>query len=324
MGGTCLAFVRQPPGVAMDTDNENPKVSVIIPCYNGEKFIREAVESVLDQTYQNFEIIIVDDGSTDNSKATIELYLTDGRIKFIQHGRNRGIPAARNTGIKASTGHFIAFLDQDDIWYPEKLEKSLCAFDKGAESLGVVFSDVNIEERDGSVTRRTHRKYDSVKLGRKGFIRTLFMGNFIPTSSVVTRKICFNKLGLLDERLYGGDDFDFWLRVAGTFDFRYLSEVLLKIRRHSDNASSKAVYTMIDQSMSIIVPKAIQRYPFLASLKGRKTSSLYYSFGAYLIRDGEAAKARKFFIKAIRERSLNWKAWVRLLLSAIAACPKQR
>ncbi|MCD6154734.1 MAG: glycosyltransferase [Candidatus Verstraetearchaeota archaeon] len=293
----------------------NPKVSVIIPCYNGEKFIGEAIESVLNQTYQNFEIIIVDDGSTDGSKSVIKTFLKDPRIKLIEHERNKGIPAARNTAIKASKGEFIAFLDQDDLWYPEKLEKSLDAFERGGENLGVVFSDVDIEEKDGSVTRRTCRKYDPAKLGREGFIRALFWGNFIPTSSAIVRKTCFAQMGLLDEQLYGSDDRDFWLRIAGTFEFHHIPEALAKLRRHGANASLRGAYTMIEQSRLIITPRAIQRYPFLLPLKRKKISRLYYNFGAHLIRDRKPGRARRFFIKAILEDPLNWKAWARFLLS---------
>ena len=110
---------------------KNPTVSIIIPTYNRAHLIGRAIQSVLNQTYQNFEIIVVDDGSTDNTEEMIkEFQKHDKRIKYIRHEKNRGGAAARNTGIKVARGEYIAFQDSDDEWLPEKLEKQMDVFQR--------------------------------------------------------------------------------------------------------------------------------------------------------------------------------------------------
>lgn len=125
--------------------NEQPLVSVIMPCYNGERFIAEAIESVLGQTYQNWELIIINDGSTDNSEKIIkELLNKDNRIRYIKNNKNKGIPATRNVGIKASKGEYIALLDQDDFWMKEKLKIQMIEILKNNSSFGLKFSNTII------------------------------------------------------------------------------------------------------------------------------------------------------------------------------------
>jgi len=125
---------------------DTPRVSVVIPCYNGKRFISDAIESVLRQTWEDFELVIVDDGSVDTSVDIIKRYLRDDRVRLIQHDSNRGIAAARNTGIQNATGDYIGFLDQDDLWREDKLAVQLGRSEyKIGDRVDVVFSDVNIE-----------------------------------------------------------------------------------------------------------------------------------------------------------------------------------
>lgn len=298
---------------------KQPLVSVIIPCYNGEKFISKAIESVLNQTYQNWELIVVDDGSTDGSKKIINQFCnTDKRAHYIQHKKNKGIPSARNTGIKTSIGEYIAFLDQDDLWMKEKLELFIEEFSRYDSKVGIIFSDFQIVFADNIVSKNYKKVnyYKIQRLNKRNFIKKLFMRNFIKSASqVILRKECFSKLGLLDKNLYGGDDGDFWLRAAGKFDFQYLPKILVKIYLHKDNTTRKGSYRMIEDGMNIIVPKAVEQYPFLEYLRYKKYSKLHYSYGTHLFMDGQFLKARKYFIKAIKEDFLNWKAWARLLLT---------
>ncbi|GAH83893.1 unnamed protein product, partial [marine sediment metagenome] len=122
---------------------DNITVSVIIPTYNRADMVGRAIQSVINQTYQDFEIIIIDDASTDNTREVArEFQEREKRIKYFKHEINKGGGAARNTGIKNSKGEYIAFLDSDDEWYPEKLEKQIEIFNKNDENLGVVYSGV--------------------------------------------------------------------------------------------------------------------------------------------------------------------------------------
>ena len=117
----------------------HPTISVIIPTYNRAHLIGKAVKSVLSQTYQDFEIIVVDDGSTDNTEEIVKSF-TDYKIYYICHKHNRGASAARNTGIKASRGEYIAFLDSHDEWLPEKLDKQIKTFNSESSEVGVVYN----------------------------------------------------------------------------------------------------------------------------------------------------------------------------------------
>lgn len=309
-------------------NEEHPLVSVIMPCYNGEKFIGEAIESALNQTYKNWELIIVDDRSTDNSKKIIkQYYIADTRIQYIQHKKNKGIPSTRNTGIKISNGEYIAFLDQDDLWMKDKLDLFIREFNRYDAKVGIIFSDIEIVFADNIISRNYKKVnyYKIQKLNKRNFIKKLFMGNFIKTTSqVILRKECFNKLGLLDERLHGGDDGDFWLRAAGEFNFKYLDIPLTKYRFHKENTSKKIRYYMIEDAIVIIVPKIIKKYPFLKSIKNNKFSKLYYNYGIYLSEDAKFREAKKYYIKSLIENYLNWKAWIRLLFTYINYSYKRR
>lgn len=121
--------------------NKNPTVSVIIPTYNRAHLVGRAIQSVLNQTYKDFELIIVDDGSTDNTEDIIKKYQKkDERIKYIRRKKNKGGSVARNTGINAAIGEYIAFLDSDDEWLTEKLERQMKVFKSTSSEVGVVYS----------------------------------------------------------------------------------------------------------------------------------------------------------------------------------------
>jgi len=130
----------------------HPKVSVIIPTYNRANFLRSAIQSVLNQTFKDFEVIVVDDASTDNTRQLIHEFVDD-RICYIAHNKNRGGSASRNTGIESSKGKFIAFLDDDDMWMPTKLEKQLLLVNMNPE-ISVVYTGARIIDKDGKAGRQ--------------------------------------------------------------------------------------------------------------------------------------------------------------------------
>ncbi|PIZ44424.1 hypothetical protein COY31_02670, partial [Candidatus Wolfebacteria bacterium CG_4_10_14_0_2_um_filter_39_18] len=157
------------------------RVSIIIPAYNAASFIGDSVRSALTQTYPNKEIVVVDDGSTDDTRAILEEYIKSGQIKYF-YQENKGPAAARNLGIKNSSGEFIAFLDADDVWLPEKLKKQIDLFKN--PKVGLVYSDM---EFFGD--KFPFKKYSEMTKGfyRGEAMRELIKRNFIPISSVVLR-----------------------------------------------------------------------------------------------------------------------------------------
>lgn len=186
-----------------------PKVSVIIPTYNRAALIARALDSVLAQTYKDFDIVVIDDGSVDNTHEVIKPYLA--RIKYVQQ-KNGGISVARNRGIQESTGQYIAFLDSDDYWAPEKLQLQVEILDRDAK-VGIVYVRMPIVNEHGEVLGM---KPNGVS-GRN-FQELLRVWGDLPTSSVMTRRECFDRLGMFDDDLPPMEDIDMWIRIAHDYD----------------------------------------------------------------------------------------------------------
>lgn len=300
-------------------ERKKPLVSVIMPCYNGEKFIGEAIESVMNQTYKNWELIIIDDNSMDNSEKIINNYLSDSRIKYIKSKKNKGIPVVRNIGIRVSKGEYIAFLDQDDIWVQKKIEKQLNLFYKKNERLGLIFGDVlNINSEGKEIKGIASQTFNNKKMkilesNKIEIIRTLYLRNFIPFVTVIVNKEVFTKIGLLDESLVGGaDDYEFCLRLVGNFKIMYMNEILAKKRIHKRN------FSRVDRFLSDeikISEKIIEIYPYLAKYKNKKLGGGYYSCGRFYQTKGEFIKSRQKFIKAISYNPWQWKYYITYLLT---------
>jgi len=199
---------------------ENPLVSVIIPCYNAALTLAETVTSVLEQTYKNVEIIIVDDGSTDNSRDVAVSF--GSRVTYIPK-ENGGPAGARNLGIRRSRGELIAFLDADDLWLPEKLSKQI-NFLHAHPDTALLCSAVNRKYENGSTEIKS---CSDLPDSRISFVR-LWQDNPITTSTVVCHREVFTAVGNFDENktIQSVEDYDLWLRIAGTFTVRFLDEPL--------------------------------------------------------------------------------------------------
>jgi glycosyltransferase involved in cell wall biosynthesis len=210
-----------------------PDVSVIIPTYNRAKLVSRAIKSVLAQTYYNFELIVIDDASTDNTKNIIANF-QDKRISYIRQKKNKGAPAARNTGIKLAKGLFIAFLDDDDEILPAKIEKQVNKFSLVSKKVGLIYSGSElIEEKDNSILKVYTPKY-------KGNVQQrLLLGPTICGShTALIRKKCFERVGGFDEMLKSCQDWDMWKRISEYFDFDFVAEILSRTYLHQHQISS--------------------------------------------------------------------------------------
>ncbi|MCM8775444.1 MAG: glycosyltransferase [Candidatus Omnitrophica bacterium] len=203
------------------------RVSIIIPTYNRKHLVSDAIESVLAQTYKDYEIIVVDDGSTDGTEEMIRSKYGD-RLHYIRQ-TNQGISAARNAGIRSAKGDFIAFLDSDDMWLPEKLEKQITYLDQHS-NLGFLCTRFKAYS--------IHNK-DAVRFGPEGFstkfAELLMSDNFIPTSTVMVRRAVLDDVGLFDPDIPTYEDFDLWLRIAKKYPFDCLQDILTIYREHPQN-----------------------------------------------------------------------------------------
>lgn len=225
---------------------KTPLVSVLIPTFNRASLVERAIKSVLKQTYDHFELLIIDDHSTDNTESVIRSF-DDDRIKYLDNERKKGAQGARNTGILASQGSYIALLDSDDEWLPAKLKKQMKILTDKRDVDLVYTGQVSIYQ-DGS-KQKFYRK------PRENYFKELLKVNCIgPASTVVAKKICFLQIGLFDESLPAKQDYDMWLRLSQEYDFYCIPEPLI-LKYEFDQKSDKRIYNLtnkIEGSLKIL------------------------------------------------------------------------
>jgi glycosyltransferase involved in cell wall biosynthesis len=219
-----------------------PRVSVVIGSYNHERYVGETIQSVLDQTYQDFEIVITDDGSQDGTVNEIRKF-TDPRITLTVFEKNKGACIAFNTSIAKSQGEYIAVLNSDDAFKPEKLEKQVRFLDEHRE-IGAVFTNAMIIDDNGNNIDNRQNPYSYISKHRNKtrheWLRHFFyLGSSPCHPSVLIRKECYKTVGLYDPRLGQIPDVDFWIRLCMKYNIHILPEKLVKFR-YRDNAANQS------------------------------------------------------------------------------------
>lgn len=268
---------------------KNPTVSVIIPTYNRAHLVGRAIQSGLNQTYQDFEIIVVDDGSTDNTEEVVKSF-NDPRIRYIMHEKNRGGSAARNTGVRAARGKYIAFLDSDDEWLPHKLWKQVEAFENLPADFGLIYTRVCYKNPEGRVT------YGPLPRAYGFVFPQLLKGNVIGTcSSVIVKQKVFSKVGLFDEHLPARQDLDMWLRISRHYKVFPLREVLTVCYVHEERITSNIEAKVI--AHEIFLRKYLQDL----SKHPRAYSWQLYGLGMLYLQKGEVRQAKKFLLESIKQ-----------------------
>lgn len=277
---------------------DNPLITIITPTYNRGHFLDIAVQSVLEQTYGNFEFIIVNDGSTDDTFQRLEKYLTDQRIYYFRQ-ENQGQSVARNLALSKGKGDFICFLDSDNAWPPDKLEKSLSTFSKDS-SIDIVYGDcIVIDEMGNEVTRKNMKRYS----GR--ILPYMLRDNCVSMNTTMVRRGCFDTHGGLSGKRRVADDYDLWLRFSAYYNFRYIPEYLAYYRVMPDQISS-------DKNRRFQVNESILR-DFLSE-HGHSVSPsearegwmyFYTRKGRYLSNNGRKLEALKCFLRAFINKPLS-------------------
>lgn len=287
-------------GVAMDSQ---PLVSVVIATYNMGQYLPEAVESVLAQNWQNLEVIVIDDGSKDNTQNRMAVFDGTDRVRYIQT-ENRGQPRAKNRGLKEAKGDFIAFCDADDIWHPRKLTVQLPHFEDS--SVGVVYSEVSYIDQNGEAVDKP-QPYDR----HSGKVTNhLIIKNFIPFGTAIIRRACLEKNGYFDENLPMGIDWDLWLRYSVDWKFQYVPEKTYIYRIWSGQMSKN--YRGRYDNAFLILNKFLDHYPEV--LPKRLVSKAWADM--YVSRGMTIAAAEKTFKEPLRDvltglkvDSFYWPAW---------------
>ncbi len=239
-----------------------PKVSIIIPVYNAMKYLSETLETVVRQTFRDFELIIVNDGSSDGIEGWAT-QLTDPRFKLISQ-ENRGASAARNTGLAHAQGDYIAFLDADDLWEPTKLAKQIAVLDANAE-VGLVYTWVALTDEQGKLTGRVFKNDVEGNIWGQ-----LTERNLVECGSVaMVRRSCFETVGVFDCNLQSFvEDWDMWLRIASSYSFKVIKEPLVYYRQTS--ASGSKNWKAMEQGFRMVIEKAFaSASPELFYLKNR-------------------------------------------------------
>ncbi|MBU0468562.1 MAG: glycosyltransferase [Candidatus Omnitrophica bacterium] len=211
---------------------DNPLISVIMPTYNRSNMAENAAKSVLEQSYKNIELIIIDDGSSDKTKDVIN-GLSDARIKYIRHDTRKGGSAARNTGIKASRGEYLSFIDDDNLWMPDNLELQYKAFSNSSPDIGIVY--VWQEIRSFENNELLWKTQPTLKGNLKG---QFLYGQGIGGMNFLTKRECFNKIGLFDEELKACQDWDILKRLSEHYSFDFVPKELIVYYIHQERIST--------------------------------------------------------------------------------------
>ncbi len=288
-----------------------PKISVIIPSYNCAAYLATAVESVLAQTYTDHEIIVVDDGSTDTTAAAIAPYLD--RVQFIRQA-NKGLPGARNTGIRASTGELIALLDADDSWLPQKLALQLPAFDD--PSVGIVYSDFSVQYSDG---RFLDSYLANRPLASEGFIVDSYIrSRYLFPSTMVLRREAMEGCGLFDEEMVAAEDIELFARICLRWKVVRIPQALMirteGVHNITANTEKLSRYTIL------AFHKILQREPAMpAPTKAtlHKELALQYWYRGYADFQAGRSSARQNLIRAARYDKSKLRVYLPLLLATL-------
>ena len=293
-----------------------PAISVIIPIYNGEKTIKQTIESVLNQTFADFELIAIDDGSQDGTLDIVS-QIQDSRIKVFSYP-NAGVNVSRNRGFKHASGEFISFLDDDDLWTPDKLEAQYKALQNHPKA-GVAISWTDwIDESGNIIGRGGYVSWEGDALAR------MLLNDFVESgSNALIRKQAFIEVGGFDESLTHAEDWDMWLRLAARYHYTTVPKVQILYRIAANSVSSN-VFKMEAGSLQVI-ERAYANAP--ASIQHFKQVSLAnrYKYLTYKALEGAPVRykgllALRFLLQAIRydpvllRRRILWKVLFRIAI----------
>jgi glycosyltransferase involved in cell wall biosynthesis len=278
-----------------------PRVSVIVPAYNAAVYLPSAIDSVLAQTYSNWEIVIVNDGSTDHTRAIVDSYRPKLREKLHYiYQPNRGLPAARNTGMRAARGEFIALLDADDVWLPHRLARGVPVLDADPAT-GLVHARVVRIDMQGTIIGqlKVEPKYLSGRIARNIYTRRAH----IVCPTVMFRKSCMEAAGWFDETMQATEDRDLWFRIALRCNVAYIDEVLAYYRLSPSSITSNL--DRLVQGQLYFVAKhrdsgAATRLECLQAL-----GNIHREFGDSLFRGGAVTKAIGSYLRAVAYNPLS-------------------
>ena len=292
------------------------EVAVIVPCHNAARYLPRALDSVLAQTYPNFSLSVIDDGSTDETASVLRPYAAYGSC--IRQQRS-GVAAARNRGISVSKGRYIAFLDADDYWLPTKLERQIELLEQNP-GIGLVCSDCETIEKGKNIGAY----FSNGRVPAAGRLFELLAREcFVFTPTVVVRRACLEEVGWFNESLEVSEDFDLWLRISARWGVAVVPEVLAVREKRPDGLSlSTRPEKCFENGIA-----ALENVKSACSTLSRKQARAleraiadrYYVYGSYRLATGNGEESRTQFVKTIRLWPTHWRAWIKCGLTFLSA-----
>jgi glycosyltransferase involved in cell wall biosynthesis len=287
-----------------------PIVSVIIPTYNRNGFLRSAIESVLNQTFQAFEVIVVDDASSEDVQGIVQGF-HDRRIKCIRHETNKGEAGARNTGLIHAQAEYIAFLDDDDVWFPEKLKSQLDVLEKSTLKVGGIYSGYIVKD-----CADPRKSYTKIPAKRGDIYKDLLIQNSIgPPSTVVVRRKCIETAGPFDENIFYGVDHDFYLRIAKDFHFECIAEPLARYSIHENRLSANP--ELVAKGLAAMSRKYGGELGELYRKRRKYLGLGFLSVGVGFCYQGDKTKGIEAIMKSIRLYPFEPRAYFNLGLALL-------
>lgn len=285
-----------------------PKISVIIPAFNSALFVGRAIRSVLDQTFPDLELIVVDDGSTDETAQIVRSY-SDPRVIYI-YQRNQGPNAARNNGIRRTRGELLAFLDSDDWWLPRKLEAQLDRLESIPEA-GLVYCSAQKVDGCGRLL-----KLRSARIEGEVLNPLLINNDIAGPSSVIVRRRVFDQVGLFDESLWRAEDWEMWLRIAAEFPVVAVKDPLVCVTYRPDS-HGKDIAALRDDSLAML-QKAFTSYAsHKVHLRPKALAGVHFIAGVRYGTLGALRDSRREFFESLRLEPTHLSAYWRLALASL-------
>lgn len=271
----------------------NPKVTVLSPVYNRKDMLIKAIDSVLKQSFSDFEYIIVDDASTEDIKSVVESF-ADPRLVYVKHDENRMMAESYNTGIGLARGEFIALLESDDVWYPDKLKKQLDIFNEDSR-VGAVYCGMEVKDTKGKIIRLREPKY-------KGDVFANVMNKSVISSlsTLMIRRSAAEVAGRFDPWFGSGTSYEYELRLASHTEFGYVPSIEVSYLQHEDNLSN-----ILDKQLQVQTlqhERLLEIYSDKFKYHPKQYENKLSSLGMNYLVLGDRSKSRKYFYMA---RSIN-------------------
>ena len=274
-------------------------VSAVITAYNAEKYIDATLQSVRAQTYSPLEIIVVDDGSADGTADIVK-----GRFPDVQYiyQRNAGQPAARNAGIRHARGQFIAFVDSDDLWFPQKIARQIAWLDEHPAVW--CYCDCLYFREDPQHSLYRYSAQVHPRSGR--ILESLLLGNFISSPTPMIRRDVLIEIGLWDESVAIGEDWNMWLKIAARYPIEYVDGALAAYRVHSDNMTTGSSVTNILESNLSVLARGLAHLPGHSHRFAEKArANIFFKVGLIYLKRGQEASGRRMIFRALRNDPLQ-------------------